>query len=66
MVALMPLRTLMTVRGVLLHWREALVLLLLAAVAVVVVRNYLGTSPGPYGVCYGSNGRSIPCELQSP
>ena len=31
------------------------------AVAALVGASYLGHSPGPYGVCYASSGRSVPC-----
>jgi hypothetical protein len=45
------------------HWREALTLLLCLVVASLIARSFVGSSTSPYGTCYGSTGRSIPCEL---
>jgi hypothetical protein len=41
----------------------------LTAIAAVLflgsflARTYFGHSSSPYGVCYGSSGRSVPCSL---
>ncbi len=40
-----------------------LALALLAALVGAIGRTYIGHSPGPYGVCYGESGRSIPCAV---
>lgn len=40
-----------------------LTLLLLASVLGLIAWSYLGTSSSPYGTCYGTSGRSVPCEL---
>jgi hypothetical protein len=42
---------------------RTLVLIVLALVIATLGRTYVGHSPGPYGVCYGSSGRSIPCGI---
>lgn len=44
---------------------RAIAIVLLVALAVTIARAYIGHSPGPYGTCYGSSGRSIPCEVLS-
>jgi hypothetical protein len=42
---------------------RAMSVLLLALVAVLLMRTYIGHAPGPYGVCAGSSGRPVPCAL---
>ena len=44
---------------------RVIALAMLTALGVAIARSYVGHSPGPYGVCYGSSGRSIPCEVAS-
>ena len=41
----------------------ALALLLGVALATLLGFTYFGHSPSPYGACYSSSGRSIPCAL---
>lgn len=36
---------------------------LLVLLIVTIGRTYFGHSSSPYGVCYGTSGRSIPCAL---
>ena len=43
------------------NWRSAVVLVLLLVVAAVVARSFFGDSSSPYGTCYGTNGRAVPC-----
>jgi hypothetical protein len=43
--------------------RAALAALILLALVTLLASTYVGHSPGPYGACYASNGRSVPCEL---
>ena len=42
---------------------RVIAILLLVLLVLVVGGTYVGHSPGPYGTCYGTSGRSIPCEL---
>jgi hypothetical protein len=42
---------------------SALVLALGMALGVALASTYFGHAPGPYGVCYGSSGRSVPCTV---
>lgn len=47
-------------------WRLApslMALLLLAGAAAVIASTYFGHSPSPYGACYRSDGRAVPCAL---
>jgi hypothetical protein len=38
--------------------------IVIALVVIVLLgRTYIGHSHGPYGTCYGSSGRSIPCAV---
>lgn len=32
-------------------------------VAGLIVLQYTGHSPSPYGVCYAASGRSVPCQF---
>jgi hypothetical protein len=41
----------------------ALVLLLGLVLMTALASTYFGHSPSPYGVCYGSSGRPIPCAV---
>ena len=43
----------------------AVTLALLVVLLVLLGRTYFGHAPGPYGVCYGASGRSIPCVLSA-
>lgn len=38
-------------------------ILLVVVLAVALASTYFGHSSSPYGVCYGTTGRSIPCEI---
>jgi len=42
---------------------RAVAIVLALAVIALLGRTYFGRSHSPYGVCYGSSGRSIPCEV---
>lgn len=42
---------------------RVLALVLLALVLAVLGQTYIGHSPSPYGVCYGTSGRPIPCAV---
>ena len=42
---------------------RVIAIVLLVLLVLVVGGTYIGHSPGPYGTCYGTSGRSIPCEL---
>jgi hypothetical protein len=35
----------------------------LALVVGLLLSTYIGHAKGPYGVCYGRSGRSVPCEV---
>lgn len=39
-----------------------LTLALLLAFASVFARSFFGDGPSPYGTCYASNGRAVPCK----
>ena len=43
--------------------RAAAILSVIGWVLLVALvgATYVGHSPGPYGVCYASSGRSVPC-----
>jgi hypothetical protein len=41
----------------------ALVLTLGLVLTAALASTYFGHATSPYGVCYGSSGRSIPCAL---
>lgn len=41
---------------------SALMALVAIALGVMIAASYFGHSPSPYGTCYGSTGRSVPCE----
>lgn len=41
----------------------AFAIALLGTMMFAIARTYVGHSPGPYGVCYGTSGRSIPCAV---
>ena len=43
----------------------ALGLAALLALVTAIASTYIGHSPGPYGVCYGASGRSIPCAVST-
>ena len=45
--------------------RSALALLLLLTLCGLLASTYIGQSPGPYGACYASNGREVPCDAVS-
>jgi hypothetical protein len=40
---------------------SVVVALLAIALAALIAMSYFGHSPSPYGTCYGSTGRSVPC-----
>jgi len=42
--------------------RVATILVLVVMIGLLV-STFVGHAKGPYGVCYGESGRSIPCEL---
>jgi hypothetical protein len=48
-------------------WRDRVVAIVTALgwllVAGVIGFSYLGHSSSPYGVCYASSGRSVPCAV---
>ena len=48
------------------HTRERIVPVLTAlgwiALMALVASGFVGRSSSPYGVCYASSGRSVPCE----
>jgi uncharacterized BrkB/YihY/UPF0761 family membrane protein len=46
--------------------RSALAVLVLLMLCAWLASTYIGHSPGPYGACYASNGREVPCEVVSP
>jgi hypothetical protein len=39
-----------------------LTLALLVLLAAFVTSTYFGNGRSPYGMCYGANGRAVPCE----
>jgi hypothetical protein len=45
--------------------RSALAVVVLLTLCAWLASTYIGHSPGPYGACYASNGRQVPCELVS-
>ena len=59
--------TMSTTRDRLARFREiaarAVAIVVLAVVIGLFVSTYVGHARGPYGVCYGASGRSIPCEV---
>jgi len=38
-------------------------LIVLVVMIGLLASTYIGHAKGPYGVCYGESGRSIPCAL---
>lgn len=42
---------------------RAAAIVVLMLVIGLLASTYFGRAKGPYGVCYGQSGRSIPCEL---
>jgi hypothetical protein len=52
----------MLLDGIARHWRSAIVLAILLAVVALAARSFVGSSSSPYGVCYATNGRAVPCE----
>jgi hypothetical protein len=45
--------------------RSALAVLVLLTLCGWLASTYIGHSPGPYGACYASNGREVPCDVVS-
>jgi len=43
------------------YWREILALVLLLGAIGWIARTYIGDSTGPYGTCYATSGRAVPC-----
>jgi len=43
--------------------RSALAVVILLTLCAWLASTYFGHAPGPYGACYASNGRSVPCEV---
>lgn len=41
----------------------AIAIALLLILAVAIGRTYFGHASSPYGVCYGTSGRAIPCAV---
>src|SRR6266571_5794130 len=44
-------------------WAIAATLALLLGVVAALSTTYVGHSSSPYGVCYASSGRAIPCDV---
>ena len=44
------------------HWRSAIGMMLLALIVALLAATYIGDSSSPYGMCYGTTGRAVPCE----
>jgi hypothetical protein len=56
------LRILNLRREIVANWRSILVLALFLAIIATFARTFIGDSPSPYGACYATSGRAVPCK----
>jgi len=42
---------------------RAFTIALFVALLALIASTYIGHSPSPYGMCFGSTGRTIPCAV---